>query len=157
MSTPKAKRSKARTHQGLTYRSLQQKNSTNRVKLSLDQQKWLKQNGYRNVGWEACIQLDAKIVNLLEQNELEDFSLEELFLEADRIGGKYQTNAEVEQFQQNMAKEANAIGDLIEQQFPQTELEVIDFSQPSSNSHHASRRHNRSIKSGSRSTVQTRR
>jgi hypothetical protein len=122
-------KSPTRTHQGLSYRSLQQQNSLDRRKLLPEQQKWLKQNGYRNVGWDAIIQLHEKIADLFAQNELANSSLEELFLEADRIGNKYQTATEIEQFQQAMAEEANAIADVIDQQFPQTELEMIDFSQ----------------------------
>ncbi|NEQ20482.1 MAG: hypothetical protein F6K28_14805 [Microcoleus sp. SIO2G3] len=58
-------------------------------------------------------------------------TLEELFLEADRIGQKYQTREEREAFNQEMAAEVSAISDLIEQQFPETELEVIDYSKSS--------------------------
>jgi hypothetical protein len=90
----------------------------------------LKTHGFRNFGWDAVIQLYEKIADFQEQAELEDMSLEELFLEADRVGNKYQTADEIDQFQQAMAKEANAIADQIEQQFPQTEMEVLDFSQP---------------------------
>jgi hypothetical protein len=129
MATQSQKRqSVAKTYQGLSYRSLQQQNSVNREKLSLDQKKWLKDNGYRNVGWDAAIQLHEKIMDFREQDELGDMSLESLFLEADRVGNKYQTPEEVEQFQQAMAQTANAIADQVDKQFPQTELEVIDFS-----------------------------
>ncbi len=122
-------KSPAKSYQGLSYRSLQQKNAVERAQLLRDQQQWLKQNGYRNLGWDAVIQLQEKIVDLRAQNELADASLEELFLEADRLGNKYQTAAEIEQFQRSMTEEATAIADLIEQHFPQTEIEVIDFSQ----------------------------
>jgi hypothetical protein len=133
MATQSQKRqSTAKTHQGLSYRSLQAKNSANRQKLAKTQQNWLRDNGYKNVGWDAVIRLAAKIADLLEQDELADMSLESLFLEADRVGNKYQTAAEVEQFQQAMAQTANAIADQIDAQFPQTELEVIDFSRSGS-------------------------
>jgi hypothetical protein len=122
-------KSPAKNYQGLSYRSLQQKNTADRALLPRDQQKWLKQNGYRNVGWAAVIQLHEKMADLRAQNELEESSLEELFLEADRIGNRYQTADEIKQFQQAMAEEANAIADLIDQQFPETETEFIDFSQ----------------------------
>jgi hypothetical protein len=118
----------AKTYQGLNYRSVQQKNTLSRTKLPKIQQVWLKDNHYKNVGWEAVIQLCEKIAELLEQVELEEFSLEELFLEADRIGNKYQTPEEVSQFQEAMAVEANEIADSVDRQFPQTEAEVIDFS-----------------------------
>ncbi len=124
------RKSAARTYQGLSYRSIQQNNSANRCKLPSKDQKWLKTNGYKNIGWDSVIQLYEKIADFKEQAELEDMTLEDLFLEADRIGNKYQTAEEVGKFQQAMAKEANAIADQIEQQFPQTQLEVLDFSQP---------------------------
>jgi hypothetical protein len=130
MAAKKVKsKSPAKNYQGLNYRSLQQKNAADRAQLPRDQQKWLKQNGYRNVGWATAIHLHEKIADLQAQNGLEDSSLEELFLEADRIGNRYQTAAEIRQFQQAMAEEANAIADLIDQQFPETETEFIDFSQ----------------------------
>jgi hypothetical protein len=133
MATQSQKRqSTARTHQGLSYRSLQQKNTTERGKLPKDQQKWLKDNGYKNVGWDAVIQLHDTIADLREREELDDMSLESLFLEADRVGNKYQTAEEIAQFQQAMAQTANAIADQIDAQFPQTELEVIDFSRSGS-------------------------
>ncbi|KYC44241.1 hypothetical protein WA1_02900 [Scytonema hofmannii PCC 7110] len=55
-------------------------------------------------------------------------TLEELFLEADRIGNKYLTRNDIEEFNQQFSKEVAEIGDLIEQQFPDTEIEVIDYS-----------------------------
>ncbi|MUG96650.1 hypothetical protein F7734_31650 [Scytonema sp. UIC 10036] len=55
-------------------------------------------------------------------------TLEELFLEADRIGNKYLTPNEIEEFNQQLSKEVAEIGDLIEQQFPDTEIEIIDYS-----------------------------
>jgi hypothetical protein len=126
---PRRKQSSAKTYQGFNYRSLQQKNSVDRAKLSPDQKTWLKQNNYCNVGWESVIHLYEKIADFQQQDELEKCSLEELFLEADRIGNKYQTATEIEEFQQAMAKEAEAIDQLIEEQFPQTaEIEMIDFS-----------------------------
>lgn len=55
-------------------------------------------------------------------------SLEELFLEADRIGSKYQTPQEKADFNQQLSQEVAAIGELIDKQFPDTEMEVIDYS-----------------------------
>jgi hypothetical protein len=125
-------KTQAKTHQGLTYRALQQRNTEQRRRLPKDQQDLLKRNGYKNVGWAAVIELHDKIADLLEQEELAELSLEELFLEADRVGNKYQTTEEVTQFQQEMAVVAGAIADQIDAQFPQTEFEVIDFSRSGS-------------------------
>jgi len=57
-----------------------------------------------------------------------DLTLEELFLEADRIGNKYLTEEEIQDFHQKLAKELNEIAEEIDKQFPDTEIEVIDFS-----------------------------
>ncbi|NJL41857.1 MAG: hypothetical protein HC899_38205 [Leptolyngbyaceae cyanobacterium SM1_4_3] len=56
-------------------------------------------------------------------------SLEELFLEADRIGNKYLDSEELSESQQQLAQEVAEIGELIDQQFPDTEIEIIDYSQ----------------------------
>ncbi|MFM6845931.1 MAG: hypothetical protein ACKPKS_19455 [Dolichospermum sp.] len=61
--------------------------------------------------------------------QVEDLTLEELFLEADRIGNKYLTEEEIQDFNQKLAKELNEISEEIDKQFPQTEIEIIDFSQ----------------------------
>ncbi len=123
-------KSQSRQYKTFSYKALQKKNSVDRDKFPREKRKWLKENGYSNVGWENVIRLYEKIADLLEQIDLEDSSLEDLFLEADRIGNKYQTPEEVETFQQAMAQEAEAISDTIDRQFPQTEVEMIDFSQP---------------------------
>jgi len=74
------------------------------------------------------IQLYQKINEFLNQPDADDEpTLEELFLEADRIGQKYQTPEEIRAFNQEMAAEANAVSDLVDQQFPETDVEVIDF------------------------------
>jgi hypothetical protein len=110
----------------LSYRSLQQINSQNRAKLSKADQKWLKDHHYKNVGWDRAIALYKKLEELL--NPTDDPSLEDLFLEADRIGNKYQTPEEIAAFNQEFAKEVNEIADLIDEQFPDTETEIIDYS-----------------------------
>ena len=61
----------------------------------------------------------------------DEFTLEQLFLEADRIGQKYQNPEEIAAFNQQMNAEVSEISDLIDQQFPDTEVEVIDYSQTS--------------------------
>lgn len=119
----------AKTFDGLRYRELQALNATRRRQLAPEDQRWLKQNGYRNVGWEAVISLHQKISDLLDRAKLEDLSLEELFLEADRIGNKYLTPEEIQDFNQQLAQEVAEIGDLIDQQFPDTEVEAIDYGQ----------------------------
>ena len=124
---PTSKKTK-RTFQGLTYVQVQRKNSDNRRKLSSDDQQWLKANGYRNVGWESVIQLFEKIEELLEKQKISELSLEELFLEIDSIGNKYQTAEEIQAFNQALAEQVERISELVDQQFPDTEIEVIDFS-----------------------------
>jgi hypothetical protein len=124
------KKSQSRQYKTFSYKVLQKKNSVDRDKLPREKRIWLKEKGYSNVGWDNVIKLHEKITDLLEQIDLEDSSLEDLFLEADRIGNKYQTPEEVETFQEAMAQEAEAISDTIDRQFPQTEVEMIDFSQP---------------------------
>lgn len=49
-------------------------------------------------------------------------SLEELFLEADRIGNKYSIYQKKEEFNQQLAKEIAEISELTDQQFPDVEL-----------------------------------
>jgi C-terminal processing protease CtpA/Prc len=123
-----SKKSRAKDFNGMSYGEIQRLNSNNRRKLKKENQKWLKDNGYRNVGWANVINLYQKIEELLDKSQYEDMSLEELFLEADRIGNKYLTPQEVEEFNQQLSKEVAEIGELIEQQFPDTEIEMIDYS-----------------------------
>lgn len=132
MASPKKQ---SRTFSGMSYREVQRSNSICRSKLPKNHQIWLKENGYKNVGWDNVIQLYQKINELLNQPDADDEpTLEELFLEADRIGKKYQTPEETEAFNQEMAAEVNAVSDLVDQQFPETEVEVIDYSQISRSS-----------------------
>jgi hypothetical protein len=113
---------------GMSYREVQRSNSIRRNQLPQSQQTWLKDNGYKNVGWDNVIRLYQKINDLLADSDDDEPTLEELFLEADRIGKKYQTPEEIEAFNQQMAVEVSAIADLIDQQFPEPEGEVMDFS-----------------------------
>lgn len=124
-----AKKSKKRNFNGMSYRKTQRANSDRRHKLRKEDQKWLRGNGFRNVGWDNVIDLYNKIEGFLEQYRLEDFSLGDLFLEADRIGNKYLTDEEIEVFNQQLAKETNEIEEEVDRQFPDTEMEIIDFSQ----------------------------
>lgn len=111
----------------MSYVEVQRTNSENRKRLSPDKQRWLKENGYKNVGWENVIRLYQKIEEWLDKAKFEDMSLEELFLEADRIGNKYLSAEEIAAFNQQMMKEAIEIGELIDQHFPDTEFEILDF------------------------------
>ncbi|HEY9600060.1 MAG TPA: hypothetical protein V6C85_00495 [Allocoleopsis sp.] len=120
----------SRTLSSMGYREVQRLNAMRRSKLPKTNQIWLKENGYKNVGWDNIIQLYQKINELLAQPNADDEpTLEELFLEADRIGQKYQTREEIEAFNQQMTVAVSAISDLIDQQFPDTEVEAIDYSQ----------------------------
>jgi hypothetical protein len=121
-------KSRAKTFNGMNYRKVQQENSERRSKLQKEDLKWLKENRLKNVGWENVIALFQKIEEFLDKNRLNDWSLEDLFLEADRIGNKYQTAQEIEAFNQQMAEEVNAIAEEVDRQFPDTEAEIIDFS-----------------------------
>lgn len=124
------KKSQKRTFNGMNYAAVQRANSKNRIRLKPEDQKRLKAEGYRNLGWENVIAFYQKIEELLEQDRLQEMSLEDLFLEADRIGNKYLTPAEIEDFNQKMSKEVAEIGELIDQQFPDTEIEAIDYGKP---------------------------
>ena len=120
-------KSSKNTHAGFGYRGLQKENSKLREKLATKDRQWLKTNNYRNTGWINIIALFDKINDLLEVDELADLSLEELFLEVDRIGNKYQEPEEIQAFDRAMAVEAEAISEIIDRIFPDTEPESIDF------------------------------
>jgi len=117
--------SQARTFEGMSYREVQRSNSKNRDKLQKADRQWLKENGYKNVGWESVIRLYQKIQAFLDQ---EDSTLEDLFLEADRIGNKYLTPEEIAAFNQQLSEIVSEISEEIDRQFPDTEVESIDFS-----------------------------
>lgn len=122
---------------GMSYREVQSLNSEKRGNLKKEDQKWLRDNGYRNVGWDNLINLYHKIEDFLDKDPLKNLTIEELFLEADRIGNKYLTPQEIEEFNHKLSKEVNDIAEEIDKQFPYTEIEVIDFS---NKSHHSARR-----------------
>ena len=123
-----SKTSQKRNFQGMSYNELQRTNSKNRNKLDNEAQKWLKSKSYKNIGWDNVINLYQKIEELRDKSQFEHMSLEELFLEADRIGDKYQTPQEKAEFNQQLAKEVAEIGELIDKQFPDPEIEFVDFS-----------------------------
>ncbi len=116
-----------RAFSGMNYREVQRSNSIRRNQLPKIDQVWLKEHSFRNVGWDNVIRLYQKINELLSQSSEEDLSLEELFLKADQIGQKYQTSEEITAFNQQMQSEVNAISALVDQQFSEAEIEVIDY------------------------------
>ncbi|QHG20015.1 hypothetical protein A6V25_13065 [Nostoc sp. ATCC 53789] len=74
------------------------------------------------------MRLYHKIKEFLDKYQFDDLTLEELFLEADRIGNKYLTSQEIQETNYNLAKEVNEIAEEIDKQYPDTEIEIIDFS-----------------------------
>lgn len=122
-------KSKKRLFSGMGYREVQRSNSDRRSKLPKKEQVWLKNQGYKNIGWDNVIELYQKINALLLQPDPNEDTLEDLFLKADRIGNKYQTPDEIKEFNQKLATEANEIADAMDQQFPELEMEFIDYSQ----------------------------
>ena len=119
---------KTRTFQNMGYRKVQRKNSRNRNLLNKENQNWLKTNGYRNIGWDNVINLYQKITELQRQEQIHNLDLEELFLEADRIGNKYFSDQEIYEKQQTIAQELNEIAEIIDSQFSKDRIEVIDYS-----------------------------
>ncbi len=117
----------ARSFNGMTYREVQCSNSSQRSQLPKPQQQQIKQSGFRNVGWENVINLYNHLETLQAKLNDELPSLETLFLEADRIGNKYQTETERQAFTQKMAAVSTEMSELIDQQFPDTEAEIISF------------------------------
>jgi len=126
-------KNKKRQFINMSYREVQRANSINRSKLHKKEQKLLKESGYKNLGWANVISLYEKIEEFLEKTKLEDLTLEDLFLEADRVGNKYLTAQEIEEFNQKMFNEVSKISEEVDKQFPDTEIEVIDFSRKSTN------------------------
>ncbi|MEH2400764.1 hypothetical protein [Nostoc sp.] len=122
-------KSKKRNFRGMSYRVVQLANSKNRTKLHKGDQTWLKEEFYKNIGWENVINLYQKIEEFLNNYYLEELTLEELFIEADRIGNKYLTNQEIKDYNHSFSKKVNEVAEEIDKQFPDTEMEFIDFSQ----------------------------
>lgn len=138
------RKSQKRNFNGMSYGEAQRANSRNRDRLKKESQKWLKDNGYKNVGWDNVINLYQKIEELLEPSQFESMSLEELFLEADRIGNKYLSSTEIKEFNKQLSKEVAEIEELVEQQFPDTEIEIIDYS--SNNQKFQKKRHQKTYR-----------
>ncbi len=127
------KNKKSRTFQRMSYRQVQHHNSKKREKLNKEDRQWLKNNNYKNIGWNNVINLYYKLDEILDKYRIDDLSLEELFLEADRLGNKYQTSQERQAFDRALAKEVNEIAEEIDKQFPDDTLEIIDFSKNGKN------------------------
>ena len=123
-----SKKRSARTFQNMNYRKVQRKNKRDRQQLSKENQIWLKEHKYRNVGWNDVIKLFEKIRELQEQETIKSLSLEELFIEADRIGNKYLDSQEINQRNQIIARELDEIADIIDHQYPNHIVEIIDYS-----------------------------
>jgi hypothetical protein len=126
-----SKKSGKRLFCGMSYREVQRSNSSRRQKLPPQDQKQLKEDGYRNLGWENVIKLYQSIDALLNPPGSDDLTLEDLFLKAERIGNKYQTQEEIAAFHQALSTEAETISEQIDQHFPDEEIEFIDYSQQS--------------------------
>ena len=118
----------SRTFEGMKYRKVQRKNKRNRNLLKTENQQWLKDNNFKNSGWQNIIDLYCKIVELQRQEEIGEMDLENLFLEADRIGNKYFTPQELQAKQQAISKELNEIANILDKQYPAREIEVVDYS-----------------------------
>ncbi|MEH2009786.1 hypothetical protein [Nostoc sp.] len=140
MNNPKSKK---RNFRGISYRVVQLANSKNRNKLHKKDQTWLKEEFYKNIGWENVIKLYQKVEEFIDNYQLEELTLEELFIEADRIGNKYFTNQEIKEYNQSLSREVNEVAEEIDKQFPDTEMEFIDFSK------------NKNIKSQNKQNIKT--
>lgn len=133
MDTRLKKQNNKKIFQGMDYRQVQKSNSKNRLKLKQEEQKWLKNNQYKNIGWNNVINLFNKIKDFLESEKIKGLTLEELFLEADRVGNKYLTSQEIREFEDKLAQQVNQIAVMIDEQFPDSEIEIIDFGSKNNN------------------------
>jgi hypothetical protein len=120
--------SNKRMFKEMGYRELQQHNSTSKLKLTSAEVLLLKRDKYKNVGWDNIINLYLRIDELLKSIYRLGWSLDELFIEADRIGNKYQSSAEIYMHQQQVSILAKEIDDDIDRHFPDLEPEIINFS-----------------------------
>lgn len=131
MVDKKNQKSKKRLFSGMDYRQVQRDNSSRHSQLKKDGQDLLKAQGYKNIGWDNVIALYQKLNELWLQPDPKEDTLEELFLKADRIGSKYQTHEEIGEFNQKLATEVSEISDIVDRQFPEPEIEFIDYSRKS--------------------------
>jgi hypothetical protein len=114
--------------QGLGYRQLQRVNSTQKQQLQAEELITLKNEGHKNTGWESIICLQRRIQELLTSVYRAGWDLDQLFLEADRIGQKYQSPTEIAVYEEKITLLSVEIDDVIDEQFPDTEVEIISFS-----------------------------
>ncbi|MGD1895643.1 MAG: hypothetical protein ACFB16_01680 [Phormidesmis sp.] len=124
----RSKKSQKRLFSGMDYREVQRSNASRRGQLPKRDRDLLKAQGYRNLGWDDVIQLYQKLNELELQLEPTVDTLEDLFLKADRIGRKYQTREEIDDFNRQLTTEVGAIADIVDQQFPNSESEFVDYS-----------------------------
>ncbi|MFN7714397.1 MAG: hypothetical protein ACK5QS_02810 [Pseudanabaenaceae cyanobacterium] len=117
----------AKLFQSMTYRQVQKLNSQSRLTLRKDDQIWLKQQGFRNIGWSNVIKLYENISAILERYDQELPGLDELFIEADCIGNKYLDPNEIQEYQSKLADQNRLFEEQVDQRFPDTEVEMIDF------------------------------
>jgi hypothetical protein len=117
-----------RFYNGMKYRQLQSYNTQKRQSLTEEKKQWLKSNDYRNIGWEKIIKLYEKITEFLLKDSLQDISLEDIFLEADRIGNKYQNSEEIHKLNQQLSQINQEISDEIDKHFPDDEIVFLNFS-----------------------------
>jgi hypothetical protein len=113
---------------GMSYRQVQRSNSENKIKLQSEELQLLRNSGFKNIGWDKVIQLHVKIQELLDSPYRLNWTLSELFVEAERIGNKYQSPAEIMEFEQHFTAISQEIEVEIDRCFPDTVLEIIDFS-----------------------------
>ena len=118
---------KKRLFDGIGYRELQSSNTQRKKLLSKTDQAWLREHSYKNVGWDNIIQLHQQINHFLDAYKDDDLSLEDLFLEADRIGNKYQTTEEINEFHHALSATVERIGQKVDQHFPDEEPEIVDY------------------------------
>lgn len=122
-----AKRKK-RLFSGMDYRQVQRDNSNRRGQLPKSVQDLLKTQGYKNVGWDNVTALYQKLNELSLQPDPNEDTLEDLFLKADRVGSKYQTREEIDEFNRQLAVEVSEIAEIVDRQFPEPEVEFVDYS-----------------------------
>lgn len=119
---------KKRLFSGMDYRQVQRDNSNRRGQMPKIVQASLKTQGYKNVGWDNVTALYQKLNELSLQPDPNEDTLEDLFLKADRVGSKYQTREEVDEFNRKLAAAVGEIADIVDRQFPEPEVEFVDYS-----------------------------
>lgn len=119
---------KKQKFQGMGYREVQASNSENWKKLDRQQQKALKEEGHRNIGWLFVTRLYLGIEDLNQDLHTDDTTLEELFLNASWIGDKYQTNEDKLAFRKALDQAIEETQILIDEHFPGGDIQMIDYS-----------------------------